>query len=145
MSQDILLEKALEWLNANIGKEFESPRAGFSRRRRYSIRIICVDNERVKVEFVGSKWPALPLYFWMFQRVVEYLQANREHAVVIGAKLQPPYEVGSLEDEIWRNSTLSQYKTAPHICDILSLANIVSYTKAKNTKGRMVQAVRLSK
>jgi hypothetical protein len=81
----------------------------------------------------------------MFKKVIDYLETNVEHVVIIGAKLQPPYEIGSLESEIWRNSTSSQYKTAPHICDILSLANAVEYTKAKNTRGRMVQAVRLLK
>ena len=138
-------EKLLEWLKGNEGETFISPRYGFSKRKRYDIKILSVDFRAVRIYFVGSKYQALPLCFWMFDRTLAYLRKNRVRAIRLGAKVQPPYESDTIEEQIWKDENdISPYKAAPHVCDILALAGLVEYVLVENpVTGRRVQAVKL--
>jgi hypothetical protein len=140
-------ERVLNWLKVNVGETFESPRSKVSKRKKYDLRVVSVGSNRVNIDFVRSKYHAMPLYFWMFDRTLKYLQENEGRAVRLGAKLIPPYESDTVEGQIWRKPCLTgntSYKAAPHVCDILALASLVEYVLASNPETcRKVQAVKL--
>jgi len=138
-------ERVLKWLKANEGETFESPRSEISKRRKYDLTIVHVGFDRVKIEFVGSKYPAMPLYFWMFDRTLDYIRENKDRPVRLGAKLQPPYEPDTIEEQIWKGEEgMYPYKAAPHVCDILALAGLAKYVLVDNPEtNRKVQGVRL--
>jgi hypothetical protein len=138
-------ERVLKWLKAHGGETFESPRSEISGRHKYDLKIIRVSFARVDIEFVGSPNRALPLYFWMFDRALDYIRENKDRPVRLGAKLQPPYEPDTVEEQIWKDERyIHPYKAAPHVCDILALAGLVKYVLVSHrvTK-RMVQGVQL--
>lgn len=104
-------------------------------------------SERLKIRFEGSKYDALPLYFWMFERTIGYLLENKGKCICLGAKLKPPYYINSIEGQIWQKpypTGNSSYKVAPHICDILELAEVAEYTYCVNpVTNRTVQGIKL--
>jgi hypothetical protein len=107
-----------------------------------------VRHDQVKIHFESSRYNALPLYFWMFERTIDYLLKSNYEPVCIGAKLQPPYDDFSVEGQIWKDPypTGTSYKATPHVCDILALAGYIEYIKVVNPKTRReVQGVRLLK
>jgi hypothetical protein len=136
----------MKWLKANTGKVFASPRAVFKRPTQ-DFEVLGIVGESVRIRFAGSKYPALPLYFWMFDRILKYLQENRGRAVRLGAKLAPPYESDTVEGRIWKKpypTGNTSYKAAPHVCDILALADVVEYILVLNPEIlRKVQGVKL--
>lgn len=139
-------ERVMKWLKANTGKVFASPREMF-RRPTQGFEVVGIVGESVRIRFAGSPYPALPLYFWMFDRTLKYLQENRGRAVRLGAKLAPPYESDTVEGQIWKKSYPTgntSYKAAPHVCDILALAGLVEYVLVLNPENlRKVQGVKL--
>jgi hypothetical protein len=138
-------ERVLKWLKANEGETFESPRSEISKRRKYDLKIVRVGFGRVDIEFVGSKYQAMPLYFWMFERALDYVRENRDRPIRLGAKLQSPYEPDTIEEQIWKSKEgICPYKAAPHICDILAIARLVEYILVDNPDThRKVQAIKL--
>jgi hypothetical protein len=84
----------LRWLKANQGKWFESPRVPAFNRRRvpddFMITYVDESDRRVGIQFRKSKYPALPLHFWMFTRTLQHLQTSPGFAP-IGAAVRPPY------------------------------------------------------
>ena len=139
-------ERVMKWVKANTGKVFASPRE-VSKRPTQSFEVVGIVDESVRIRFAGSKYPALPLCFWMFDRTLKYLQENRGRAVRLGAKLAPPYESDTVEGQIWKKSYPTgntSYKAAPHVCDILALAGLVEYVLVLNPESaRKVQGVKL--
>ena len=134
-------------LKDNIGKSFVSPRDKVFKTNTREFKISSVHADRVYVKFDERKYEALPLVNEMFNRVLEYLQANSNKAIPLGARLTPPYNPVTIEGVIWKDpypiGTVS-YKASPHVCDILCLAGLVEYTHAINPiSGRQVQAVKL--
>jgi len=134
----------VEWLKANEGRFFESPRKkAFGRNPNgFTITSVDLDNKLVTVTFEGSQDPALPLKFSMFERVLEYMEASPHTVYPIGARPRPPYTRESIEGEIWRTPILhpTEYRASPQILDILSLSGLVkyAYTNDRDT-GRRVQ------
>jgi hypothetical protein len=129
-------------LRGNVGKTFKSlkPRAK-------DIQILAVDDEshRVKLQFVGGV-TALPLYFWMFDRTINYLVRNNG-AVRIGAKVAPPFDDDTIEGQIWLEPhpkpPMTPFKAAPHVCDLLVHAGIGKYDDVINPlTNRKVQGIR---
>ena len=116
----------LNWLKNNIGKTFPSPRDKVFplKKVRRQIKILQVDDQKkkIRIEFVGGN-PALPLYFWMFDRTMDYMQKNLNRPVRLGAKIKPPFSNNTVEGEIWKipypHPPNTSYKSSPHICDIL--------------------------
>jgi hypothetical protein len=144
---DDLRDRVLNWLEAHVGEEFPSPRDEKFGRATKPFRIMHCEHDRVMIRFAGSKYDALPLYFWMFERTIEYLLENKGKCVCLGAKLQPPYELDSIEGQIWREpypSGNTSYKAAPHICDILELSGVAEFCYAFNdVANRTVQGMKL--
>jgi len=134
----------LKWLNEHEGAFYLSPRKEvFGRNPKgFTLSFIDHENEAVRVTFESSYNYALPLYFVMFDRVIEYLSANPNTIYPIGARLQPPYPTDSIEGEIWKDpkSYSTEYKSAPHVLDILYYAGYIkyAYTRDRDT-GRKVQ------
>jgi hypothetical protein len=142
---DDFWESLIRYLRQAKGKVIKIDRPG-SRRQRLDLRVDDFDEEsgRISIKFIGGKSNGLPLYSWMFKRVKERLERSRGF-IPIGARLAPPYPVGSLEAAIWEGKR-SPYKAAPHVCDILVDAGLVVYGMCPNLDtGRMVQAARLIK
>jgi len=139
-------ERVMKWLKANTGKVFASPREMF-RRPTQGFEVVGIVGESVRIRFAGSPYPALPLYFWMFDRTLKYLQENRGRSVRLGAKLAPQYESDTVEGQIWKRpypTRNASYKAAPHVCDILSLAGLVEYVLVLNPETlRKVQGAKL--
>jgi len=144
-----LNEELRSWLRKNIDISFESPRKMIFGGKIKNFKITNFDEEKgqIKIKFMRSKYPALPLWFWMFNRALQYLRENQGEMVPLGAGIRPPYIPSSVEGVIWEKPFLtgkSEYKVSSHICDILSLANIVQYGYTSNPKtGRKVQGVKL--
>jgi hypothetical protein len=139
-------ERVMKLVEANTGKVFASPREVFKRPTQ-GFEVVDIVGESVRIRFAGSKYPALPLCFWMFDRTLKYLQENRDRAVRLGAKIAPPYEPDTVEGQIWKNpypTGNTSYKAAPHVCDILSLAGLMEYVLVlKPETLRKVQGVKL--
>lgn len=68
-----MVHNIFSWLRENVGKTFKSPRPGAK-----DIRILAADDGsgRVNIKFVGGV-QALPLYFWMFERTINYLISQK--------------------------------------------------------------------
>lgn len=140
------MRKVYEWVVRNIGSTFSSPRERAFRRQTKDFQIVRVDEGKVSIKFKGSKYVALPLKFWMIERTIKHLEKNRGTFVPIGARIGPPYIPGSVEEAIWRDplpEKISKYKVAPHIVDILKLADEVELGAAyKPGSRRRLQGVR---
>ena len=139
----------LQWVYANIGKTFVSPRKSIFGRNPYDFIIKKVDeeNECLRIEFIKGNSVALPLYFSMFDRVLNYLMMAPSLTYPIGARIQPPYPKESIEGEIWREPKLysSNYKAAPHILDVLALCGFVEYGYTRSREnGRRVQGAKFN-
>lgn len=137
----------MKWLKVNKGKVFASPRNEVFKEQTRDFELLGIVDDRVNVRFVGSKYPALPLYFWMFDRTLKYIQENKGRALRLGAKLVPPHESDTVEGQIWKEpypTENTSYKAAPHVCDILVLAGLVEYVLVLNPETRRkVQGVKL--
>ena len=142
-------EEVLSWLRAQEGEVFASPRTEKFNRRAKDFEITKLRDDRVIIRFVGSKYPALPLTFSMFDRTIKCLREHEGKPVRLGAKVAPPYENDTIEGAIWKSPYPignTPYKVSPHVCDILALAGVVEYASTINqSTGRKVQAVKLSR
>ena len=140
------MRKVYEWVVENIGSTFSSPRERVFGRSTKDFKIIRIDEEKVSIKFEGSKYVALPLKFWMFERTIEHLEKNKGIYVPRGARIGPPYIPGSVEEAIWKDplpEKTSKYKVAPHIVDLLELAEEVELGAAyKLGSRRRLQGVR---
>jgi hypothetical protein len=140
-------ERVLKWLKANKGKVFASPRNEVFKEKTRDFELLGIVDDSVSVRFAGSKYPAPPLYFWMFDRTLKHVQENRGRGVRLGAKLVSPYESDTVEGQIWKkpySTGNASYKASPHVCDILALAGLVEYVLVLNPETRRkVQGVKL--
>lgn len=140
----------LDWLKKNVGKFMDSPRKEIFGRNPQGFIIRYIDKEEkcVRISFSKKRTLALPLYFWMFERVLNFLSENSDTTFPIGARLQPPYPKESIEGEIWKypKPCSSEYKAAPHILDILTIAGFTkfAYTTDRETNRRVQGARYLS-
>lgn len=97
-------EEVLSWLRTQEGEVFASPRTEKFNRRAKDFEITKLRDDRVIIRFVGSKYPALPLTFSMFDRTIECLREHEGKLVRLGAKVAPPYENDTIEGAIWKSS-----------------------------------------
>jgi hypothetical protein len=140
-------ERILAWLKDNKGKTFKSPRENRFGREVYKIKIRGIDDESesVKISFVGGT-PGLPLFFWMFDRILTFIETDKGRVVRLGARVEPPFDPDTVEGEIWKEphpTPSTPYKVAPHICDLLVLAGLAEYQTTKNPKtDRTVQGIK---
>ena len=138
-------KRILNWLRENVGETFESPRKKvFKIKRVFPVKIISVDEEKeiLRFKFVGGNI-VLPLYFWMFEKALDYIKSKKDKVVRLGAKVAPPYDENTVEGQIWREPLKSPFKASPHVCDILVLSGIANYEETKNPKTKKnVQGIR---
>ncbi|TFH25495.1 hypothetical protein E4G67_00935 [Candidatus Bathyarchaeota archaeon] len=140
----------LQWMKANTGRWLISERKQvFNSNKVLDFKIITVDEtkEHVKLEFKKGTTVSLPIDFWMFDRVIAKLETKKDF-VVIGARLQPPYPKGSLEESVWTKPypRKTSIKVSPHICDILNHYGIVSYDYTTDpNSGRTVQGAKITR
>ena len=143
------MHSVFKWIEGKIGSTFQSPRESVFGTRTIDFKIVRIDDEKVSIKFKGSKYLALPLKKWMFERVLAHLHENEGKFVLIGARIGPPYIPTSVEGAIWETpvpQNLAKYKVAPHICDILALAGVVEFgTAYKPNSSRKLQGVRARK
>ena len=142
-------KQLLSWLNKNTGKIFRSPREAVFRCKPYPLKLVAVDEKKevLTIDFIGGKSKALPLYFWMFNRTIDYLDANKMRYIWLGAKVAPPYYNDTIEGEIWKEPYphTSPYRVSPFICDFLVLSGLAEYAPLKNPKtGRNLQGIKFS-
>jgi hypothetical protein len=140
-------ERVWKWLKANKGKVFVSPRKEIFKVKTKDFELLGVVDDIVNIRFARRNHPAMPLYFWMFNRTLEYIHENKDRAVRLGTKLVPPYEFDTVEGQIWRKpdpTGKSSYKAAPHVCDILALAGLIKHVSILKTgTRRRLQGVEL--
>jgi hypothetical protein len=137
--------RLLDWLRANIDKQFPSPRRLVFGRSPQDITIEAVreDIKQVQISFSERRTQALPLHFWMFDRTLLYLSDHKDEALPIGAAIKPPYIKGSIEGEIWREPgpLRTPYIVSSFILDLLVLAGYAEYKYVSSPDaGRKIQA-----
>jgi len=143
------MESISKWARENLRRWYTSPRNDVLKTKTRDFFIEAVDetNQFVKIKFRDSKYPVLPLYFWMFERAINHLKKHPKFLVPLGAAIQPPYMKFSVEAAIWAHpfpKVKTKYFVAPYVCDIMALAGSVEYGFARNPDtGRRVQGVKL--
>jgi hypothetical protein len=143
------MESISKWARENSGRWYTSPRNDVFKTRTRDFLIETVDetNQFINIKFRDSKYPLLPLYFWMFERVINHLKKHPKFFVPLGAAMQPPYMKFSVEGAIWAHpfpKVKTKYFVAPNVCDIMALAGSVEYGFARNPDtGRRVQGVKV--
>jgi hypothetical protein len=141
------MDSIYKWVETKIGSTFQSPREREFGTRTKDFQIVGIDDAKVSIKFEGSKYLALPLKRWMFERTLVHLKKNAGAFVPIGARIGPPYIPNSVERVIWEDplpEDISTYKVAPHICDVLELAGIVELGPAYVPgSSRRLQGVRI--
>ena len=141
-------KKLLEWLSSNVGKVFESPRKQIFKIKNspQNFKIVKVDkdNKRIKVKFM-KKGTVLPLEFWRFDKVIELLKGG--DWIRLGTRLSADdpstieWKLQEHAKKIYGRET--DFKTAPHVCDILVLAGMAKYGYSLNPhSNRKNQAVK---
>jgi hypothetical protein len=141
-------ERILDWLRTNEGQTFRSPREDVfdTETRRFMLTGVDEEEEKVKIDFVGGV-PGLPLFFWMFERALAFIEANGNRAVMLGARVRPPFDPDTVEGKIWGEPRPypNPYKVSPHVCDLLVLAGLAKYEEVRNPRtNRTVQGIRYS-
>ena len=135
----------LKWIQKNTGRWISPPRP---RAKDFMILALNLKKEVVQIKFKGSIYAALPLHFWMFDRTLEHLANYPNESKPLGAKVAPPYMRGSVEEAIWRKpfpKINTEYKSSPHICDILYYAGFIEYKPSRNPEtNRKVQGAILN-
>ena len=141
----ILNATLLKWIQNNTGRWLSTPRP---RAKDFMILALDLTNELIRIKFRDSIYLALPLYFWMFDRTLEHLSKDPNESKPLGAKLSPPYMKGSVEEAIWRKpfpKINTEYKSSPHVCDILHYAGFIEYRPSRNPEtNRKVQGAKLN-
>lgn len=139
----------INWTKNNVGKTFQSPREFLDKKCRSKkpspVKIIAVQEDKVTFDFVEKKTKALPLYFWMFDRALRYLNSNRNRYIMLGARVKPPFDDDTIEGQIWKEpyDYSSPFKVSSHICDFLELSGVAKYGCTTNPKtGRYVQGIK---
>ena len=130
-------KKLLEWINSNLGKVLESPRKEVfkigSPPQNFKIVEVNENKKRIKVKFM-KKGTLLPLEFWRFDKVIELIA--RGDWIRLGTSLKPD-DPSTIEWKLQEHAKKlygrkTDFKTAPHIGDILVLSGMAKYDYARN-------------
>ena len=141
------IELIKSYVNSNLGKWVESPRNeafGENKRQKYQL---FQKTPGDKILFMLESGNPLYIEIWRFEEAVTFLDSSKG-PVKIGARISENYPGISLEGhlikiakKIYNHS--ADTKTAPHIADLLVLANIAEFEQIVPAKGRKVQGVKL--
>lgn len=141
-------EKLNNFLKENIGVEFKSPRNVFQGPRLpQNFKILKVDDEKKQIKIQFESGTPLTLEYWRFEEAICFI--NKNEFVPIGARVSEKYSINSLEGilkETAKKKSVNKKtdtKTAPHIADLLTLANLTELGYAKSSSNRKVQGIRL--
>ncbi len=139
-------ERILQWLEDKGGHTFKSPREEVFCRKTHPVKIVEIDerNGKVKIDFGGGT-QGLPLFFWMVDRALKFIESNKDRTVRLGAKVKRPFDPDTVEGKIWEEPLLypTPYKAAPHVCDLLVLSGLAKYQTTKNpVTHRIVQGIK---
>lgn len=141
------ITKFLEYMKKNEGKTLHSPREELvkGKKKPLTFTIEKVEEKEAKVKVKFETGTILPIELWRFQLALNILEGKA--AIPIGGRLvNPPkdsleYFLQEEEKEIYERKVGT--KTAPHVADLLTLANITDLTLTKSESGRTVQGMRL--
>jgi len=143
-------ESLLEWLKSNRSQSFDSPRGIIFKTKTQRFKIIRVNEEKQFIEIEFSKqFTVLRLEFWRFETALEVLRRNRGRWTRLGTRFYADdpdtieWQIQKKAKEIHPDRHVD-LKSAPHICDILVLAEIAEYGREINPmSGRENQAIKL--
>ena len=130
-------KKLLEWINSNLGRVLEPPRNEAFKRGQpaQSFKILEVNENKkiIRVKFLKQGTP-LPLEFWRFDKVIELIA--RGDWIRLGTRLRAD-DPSTIEWKLQEHAKKlygrkTDYKTAPHIGDILVLSGMAKYGYARN-------------
>ncbi len=143
-------EQLLKWLKSNRNQTFESPRRTVFGTKAQRFEIMKVNKAKgiVEVEF-KKRFTPLRLEFWRFETTLDLLEKNRGKWTRLGANFDSndpntiEYNIQTKARQIHSKRKID-YKSAPHVCDILVLYGMAEYGKTINPNtGRENQAIRL--
>lgn len=141
------IELIKSYVNSNLGQWTESPRNkafGENKRQKYQL---FQKNPDDKILFKLESGNPLYIEIWRFEEALTFLYSSKG-PVKIGARISRDYPGISLEDHLLKiakkvYNRSSDAKTAPHIADLLVLADIAEFKQIVPVMGRKVQGVKL--
>jgi len=141
------IELIKSYVNSNSGKWVESPRNkafGENKRQKYQL---FQKNPGDKILFKLESGNPLYIDIWRFEEAVTLLYASKG-PVKIGARISENYPGISLEGHLIKiakkvYNRSADIRTAPHIADLLVLADIAEFKRIIPAKGRKVHGVTL--
>ena len=143
-------ERLLEWLRSNRNQSFDSPRRIIFGTNTQSFEIVKVNEAKgiVEIEF-KKRYTRLRLEFWRFETTLVFLERNRGKWTRLGTRIDSDdpdtieWQIQQKAKQIHPNRHID-YKSAPHVCDLLVLSGIAKYGKTINPMtNRENQAIRL--
>lgn len=143
-------EQLLKWLKSNRNQSFDSPRRTIFGTNTQRFEIIKVNEAKrlVEIEF-KKRYTHLRLKFWRFETALDFLKRNRGKWVRLGTRIDSDdpdtveYQIQQKAKQLHPNRHID-YKSAPHICDLLVLSGIAEYGRTLNPMtNRENQAIRL--
>ena len=141
------IEQVITYVQINSGKWIESPRNNvFGKdKRRHEFKVsINSSKDKIIFEFdsrTSNTGTILALDVSRFLIAVEFLNSKGDF-VKIGASTKELGPLDSLEYHL-KTETGDNTKTAPHIADLLVLANIAEFGYIVPTSGRKVHGIKL--
>lgn len=141
----------VDYITNNSEKWLESPRKSFfggrskiAQKFRISFR-----PSKNKIIFEFESGTKLGIELWRVEETLQFLK-EKNSVVEIGARVSENYSNGSLEGHL-KNIAKRKFerstdtKTAPHIVDLLVLADIAELAYTTSPKNRTVQGVRFKR
>ena len=136
------IEQIVTYVQTNSGKWIESPRNDvFGKDRRRLEFKVSINSSKDKIIFEFNTGTIMPLDVSRFRIAVEFLN-SKDDFVKIGAATKGLGLQDSLEYHL-KTKTGNNTKTAPHIADLLVLANIAEFGYIIPLSGRKVQGIKL--
>ena len=137
-----MIEQVVTYVQTNSEKWIESPRNNvFGKDRRRLEFKVSINPSKNKIIFNFSSGTILPLDVSRFWIAVEFLNSKKGF-VKIGAATKESGPQDSLEYHL-KAKTGNNTKTAPHIADLLVLANIAEFGYITPPHGRRIQGIKL--
>lgn len=145
-------EILIDFLKNNIGKEFESSRRVFQRKRvpkNFKIIDTSESKQRMKLQFKSDdkskSGSILYIKYWRFKEAILFI--DNPEFVPIGSRISENYHINSLEGKLKeiakaKSGKSTDTKTAPHISDLLVLSDIAELGEAISNDGGKVDGIR---
>ena len=142
-------QKIIDFIKNNSDKWLDPPRKLFfgGKSKRAQQFKVSVKPEKYKIIIEFESGTKLGIQSWRVEEALKIL-SSRNDVVEIGARISEDYSNESLEGHLKEMAKIksgrsSDTKTAPHIVDLLVLANLAELDYTTSPKGRRVQGVKL--